>query len=59
MIESFWDGGRARSTSRAVPPQASVQQLGLRVQASVAGVTADIDVWEMANAWLDPVSMVA
>ena len=59
VIEAFWDGGRARTTSRATPPAAAVQQLGLRVQASAAGVTADIDVWEMGNAWLDPVDMVA
>ena len=59
VIEAFCDGGRARYASRSLPPARAVQELGLRVDATIgggeaAGVTADVTVWEMGNMWLEP-----
>ena len=60
VVEAYWDGGRARVTSRTYPPARAAQDLGLKVSASsgaadVAGLTADILVFEMASAWLEPI----
>ena len=52
VIEAYWDGGRARYTSRFYP---STAPHGLRVFASNDKVTADIIVYEMGSAWLEPV----
>ena len=57
VIEAFWDGGRARYTSRAYPPPRSVAEVGLKVAASDGRVIADVVVYEMGNAWLDPVEL--
>ena len=54
VVEVFWDGGRARCAMRSFPPL-GLEQLGLRIAASAANVTADIAVFEMGNAWLEPV----
>lgn len=53
VIESYWDGGRARYTARSYPPPNGSH--GLWVSASNGKVTADIMVYEMGNAWLAPV----
>jgi hypothetical protein len=62
VIESFWDGGRARTASRAYPPAVAKEQLGLAVSATsggggdaVKGITVDVEVFEMGNAWLEPI----
>lgn len=65
VVESFWDGGRARTTSRTsnpFPPPRATQELGLRVSATVSGsasnaITADIDAWEMSNMWVEPTEL--
>ena len=50
VLESFWDGGRARQTARVWPAAGCG---GLRLSAGVsAGVTADVEVWEMRSSWL-------
>ena len=59
VIEAYWDGGRARYTSRAYPPPRSVAEVGLKVAASDGRVTADVIVYEMGSAWLDPVELPA
>ena len=59
VVEAYWDGGRARVTSRTYPPARAAQDLGLKVSASSGAgdvaVTADIEVFKMASAWLDPI----
>ena len=61
VAEAFWDGGRAGFASRPLPPARAEQALGFAVSAQgaggapVAGVRADVDVYEMQNAWLAPV----
>ena len=62
VIESFWDGGRARTASRAYPQAVAKEQLGLAISATsggggkaVKGVTVDVEVFEMGNAWLEPI----
>jgi hypothetical protein len=62
VIESFWDGGRARTASRAYPPAAAKEQLGLAISATrsgggkaVRGITVDVEVFEMVDAWLEPI----
>ena len=55
VIESFWGGGRARITSRSYPPAAAEEELGMAVSASTASISADIEVFAMSSAWLEPV----
>jgi hypothetical protein len=47
VVESYWDGGRARTTLPAYgPTQPPTLSSGL------AGVSADVIIWPMASAWL-------
>eukprot|EP01052_Picozoa_sp_SAG31_P010973 SAG31_NODE_611_length_13558_cov_224.959730_9_plen_294_part_00 len=55
VIEAYWDGGRARMTSRSYPPMTTEMQLGLRIKSNNDKITASIDVYEMGSAWLEPV----
>ena len=54
VVEAFWDGGRARCAIRSFPPL-GFEQLGLTVSASSGNVTADVVVYAMGSAWLEPV----
>ena len=46
VMESFWDGGRARTSSPAYGVAAPTVSSGL------AGISVDVSVWQMGSAWL-------
>jgi hypothetical protein len=55
VVETFWDGGRARTTANGVyPSDASATGLQISSGGVPAAVTADVDVWEMGNMWIKP-----
>ena len=53
VVESFFDGGRARVTSRAYDMPDGLRWRAVMANGTAAGgVTVDVDVWEMRSAWL-------
>jgi beta-fructofuranosidase len=53
VVEAFWDGGRARTTGQFFPADPGATGLRVSAGAGAAAVTADIDVWEMGNMWIN------
>lgn len=48
VMESFWDGGRARYT-RQITGAASQPTL---LSSGLPGISVDVDIWQMGSAWL-------
>ena len=48
VMESFWDGGRARTTSPAYGPSG----VAVTVSSGLLGVSVDVSIWKMGSAWI-------
>ena len=48
VMESFWDQGRARTTSPAYGPSG----VAVTVSSGLLGVSVDVSIWSMGSAWI-------